>query len=68
MGKTLQSKNNKLTRRVRHARRNSILPFTERPSVNAPGQGQEKKADLNAAELFSLFTADIIQEKTVFTR
>lgn len=41
---------------------NSIEPFIERPRTE-PAVGQQ-----NAHDLFSLFTADIIKEKTLFTR
>jgi hypothetical protein len=45
-----------------NANGNSIEPFIERPRTE-PAVGQQ-----NAHDLFSLFTADIIKEKTLFTR
>ena len=53
---------------------NTILPFQEKPSVESnPAQKEESttvdsKKPLAAAELFSLFTADIIKEEVIFTR
>ena len=50
-------------------RRDGIRPFTERPSVD-PSSATDgaRKDNLNAADLFSLFTADIIREEVLFTR
>jgi hypothetical protein len=47
-----------------------IQPFKEKPSTdNQPKpKGNEKDSRLEASDLFSLFTADIIKEKAVFTR
>jgi hypothetical protein len=52
------------------ANRTGIVPFVEKPSVTAvtANNGNNKGPGLNATELFSLFTADIIQEDVVFTR
>ncbi len=46
-----------------------IFPFTEKPS-NEHFVQQEKdiKDEIQACDLFSLFTADIIKEEVVFTR
>lgn len=52
---------------VQHVKLNSILPFTEKPSIEHGEQKQETDK-LAASDLFSLFTADIIREQVVFTR
>jgi hypothetical protein len=75
MRKKLQKKAVTLaTSLVKHIRLNTILPFQERPSVDSvPAVKEEPAADdkqrpLVAADLFSLFTADIIKEEVIFTR
>ncbi len=46
-----------------------ILPFTEKPSNAYLEQKEESgKNDIQASDLFSLFTADIIKEEVIFTR
>jgi len=46
-----------------------ILPFTEKPSNAHLEQKEEAgKNEIQACDLFSLFTADIIKEEVVFTR
>ncbi|HSV11072.1 MAG TPA: hypothetical protein VLI68_09900 [Hanamia sp.] len=47
----------------------AILPFTEKPS-NAHFATKEKvnNDEIEANDLFSLFTANIIKEEVVFTR
>ena len=46
-----------------------ILPFTEKPSNKHISEvADDTKDDINASDLFSLFTADIIKEEIVFTR
>jgi hypothetical protein len=42
-----------------------IEPFSERPKVE---QINGQRSRVGAHDLFSLFTADIIREKTLFTR
>ena len=42
-----------------------IIPFVEAPSEE---KKDKKLPDLQAIDLFSLFTADIIKEEVVFTR
>lgn len=49
-------------------RREGIFPFTERPSDEKMPSGQKEKGKLNADDLFSLFTADIIKKDVIFTR
>jgi hypothetical protein len=44
-----------------------LTPFTEKPSVSAEKEVGKKKG-ICAHELFSMFTADIIKEDTLFTR
>ena len=50
-----------------------ITVFTERPSDEHELQTDEKKDSvsnprINAVDLFSLFTADIIKKEVIFTR
>mgnify|MGYP007115600797 CR=1 FL=1 len=46
-----------------------ILPFTEKPSNKHLSERTENaKDEINASDLFSLFTADIIKEEIIFTR
>ena len=50
-------------------RRESILPFTERPSEEKKLPTQSApKGQIPAAELFSIFTANIIREDVIFIR
>jgi hypothetical protein len=46
----------------------SIQPFKERPSKEKEKDKVKEDDDLCASDLFSLFTADIINEKVTFTR
>ena len=46
-----------------------ILPFTEKPCSNYFAKKEEsEKQHMEASELFSLFTANIIKEEVVFVR
>ena len=46
-----------------------ILPFTEKPSNQYVNEKEPHPMDgLQASELFSLFTANIIKEEIIFTR
>ena len=47
-----------------------ILPFAEKPSSNTYLGKKEEigKNDIQASDLFSYFTADIIKEEVIFTR
>lgn len=69
-GNGMQEKNNDSQHSSKDARRDSIVPFTERPSEGRSGKPVSPKAKdkLNGTELFSLFTADIIREDVPFTR
>jgi len=52
-------------------RRDGISPFCEKPSPNVMQKKEEPACiddEINASELFSLFTANIIKERTIFTR
>ena len=64
MKKTI--KRSKLTKALRKLRIDSILPFKEKPSDDM--MNKEKKDEMDASELFSFFTADIIKEGKLFTR
>lgn len=47
----------------------AILPFTEKPSNAHFAQKEKVMSDeIEAYDLFSLFTANIIKEEVVFTR
>ena len=50
------------------ARSSDIIPFTERPSDARSSAVANSRDKLVAADLFSLFTADIIKEDKIFTR
>lgn len=45
-----------------------VRPFTELPSHSRLHEGPDAKQKLQASDLFSLFTANIIKEDKVFTR
>ncbi|MGN6530180.1 MAG: hypothetical protein ACTHK0_00320 [Ginsengibacter sp.] len=46
-----------------------ILPFTEKPSnAHFTQKGKVSDQEIEACDLFSLFTANIIKEEVVFTR
>jgi len=62
MKKTI--KRSKLTKALRKVKIDAILPFKEKPSDQLKG----KKNEMEASELFSLFTADIIKEDIEFVR
>lgn len=56
---------------VKHVKLNTIVPFTEKPSVQAePSSEASENSDpiFSATDLFSLFTADIIKKEVLFTR
>jgi len=58
-------KRSKLVKVLKDVKMDSICPFKEKPSDE---KYQEKKNKLDASELFSFFTADIIKEDIVFIR
>lgn len=63
MKKTI--KRSKLAKTLRKLKIDAIVPFKEKPSdvIN-----QYKKDEIDASELFSLFTADIIKKDVDFVR
>ena len=63
MKKTI--KRSKLAKALRKIKIDSIVPFKEKPSdlVN-----KDNKNEMEATELFSLFTADIIKKDVDFVR
>ena len=63
MNKTI--KESKIVKLLTEVRITAILPFTELPCDEKKG---EKKNCLDASELFSIFTADIIKGNIQFTR
>lgn len=50
--------------KINNTLKSSIQPFKELPSINSIGQ----EARINAHDLFSFYTADIIKEDIVFVR
>jgi hypothetical protein len=63
---------NSLLKLSKAAKRAAILPFSEQPADNRyndkqPASRNDDKV-YNAADLFSLFTASIIKEDSVFVR
>ncbi|HET9744304.1 MAG TPA: hypothetical protein VFP97_01245 [Chitinophagaceae bacterium] len=62
MKKTI--KRSKLVKALKKLNSDAILPFKEKPSDQLKG----KKNEVEATELFSLFTADIIKEDVEFVR
>ena len=54
----------KLIKVLKTLKIDAIVPFKEKPSVESPA----KNGDMNASQLFSLFTADIIKEDVEFVR
>ena len=58
-------KRSKLIKVLREVKIDSICPFKEKPSEKID---HDKKTDLDASELFSFFTADIIKEDIEFVR
>ena len=57
-------KRSKLVKVLRKVKIDAILPFKEKPSDELEG----KKNEMEATELFSLFTADIIKKDIEFVR
>jgi hypothetical protein len=67
----MENKGQKLDKNVSSldmARSSDIIPFTERPSDARSSTESNSRDKLVAADLFSLFTADIIKEEKIFTR
>ncbi len=55
----------KLVKVLKTLKIDAIVPFKEKPSDL---QTEEKKNSMDASELFSFFTADIIKEDIIFIR
>ena len=60
-----KTKRSKLLKVLKKLKIESIVPFKEKP---ADVLNKEKTEDMNASELFSFFTADIIKEDVEFVR
>ena len=58
-------KRSKLVKVLRTLKIDCIVPFKEKPSDIL---NKEKKSEMDASELFSFFTADIIKEDIEFVR
>ena len=56
----------KLTKVLKTLKIDAIAPFKEKPSDELSNPG--KKDEMNATQLFSFFTADIIKEDIEFVR
>ena len=75
MRKEIQKAATKYVDLIKQAGIEVIQPFKEKPSIDkepkdptAINLGKPDDSRISASELFSLFTANIIQEKVVFTR
>jgi hypothetical protein len=58
---------------VKHIKMNAIMAFPEKPSqtteqINAANNEDDSRKHLEASDLFSMFTADIIKKEVTFTR
>jgi|GEM_PF-906657 len=63
------TKRSKLNKVLRKLKSDSIVPFKEKPSDNVTSAiNKDKKKEMDASELFSFFTADIIKEDVEFVR
>ena len=56
----------KLIKVLKTIKIDAIVPFKEKPSVELSDPG--KKDEMNASQLFSFFTADIIKQDIEFVR
>ena len=59
-------KRSKLIKVLKTLKIDSIVPFKEKPSDDM--MKKDKKEEMDASELFSFFTADIIKEDIEFVR
>ena len=66
--KTIMGRKNKLNSVLKYTRTSGIAAFTETPAEEKPVTPKTKDKKLDASELFSQFTANIIKEEVVFTR
>lgn len=67
MRKQVKQIEKKVASLVKKSGLSDIHPAQDRP-VAGPGQKDQRKGEIGASELFSLFTANIIKEDVVFTR
>jgi len=61
-----KTKRSKLIKVLKTLKIDAIVPFKEKPSLEISEPG--KKDEMNASQLFSFFTADIIKEDIEFVR
>lgn len=61
-----KTKRSKLIKVLKKLKIDAILPFKEKPSAELSDPA--KKDEMNASQLFSLFTADIIKQDVEFVR
>lgn len=61
-------KRNRLASILKMAKKDTVMPFTEKPSDEKDGQAKGKGSPVDAFGLFALFTADIIKEDVIFIR
>jgi len=59
-------KRGKLMKVLKTLKIDAIVPFKEKPSLDI--SEPDKKEEMNASQLFSFFTADIIKEDLEFVR
>jgi len=61
-----KTKRSKLIKVLKTLKIDAIVPFKEKPSLEMSDTG--KNEEMNASQLFSFFTADIIKEDIEFVR
>ena len=61
-----KTKRSKLIKVLKTLKIDAIVPFKEKPSVELSDRG--KNNEMNASQLFSFFTADIIKQDIEFVR
>lgn len=64
----MTSEKNKRTNKKARPILDGILPFTEKPSNLYNEEKEHPMNEIQASELFSFFTANIIKEDVVFVR
>jgi len=64
----MTSEKNKRTNKKAMPILDGILPFTEKPSNQYSNEKEHPMNEIQASELFSYFTANIIKEEVVFVR
>ena len=68
MNETIQKGKKELKVLLSHVQLSGILPFKQTPCEGQFEEDKEKSEKLQASDLFSKFTADIIKEEVIFTR